>query len=179
MIRRPRRTLPATLVALILLAAAVLVTVSCVQVLLGQSPLLPFTDMAAFGATLAGASPVVLAAAAVLASLGVVLLYAALIPGAPTVLPLDAGTSGLDTGVTRASLASALTDTARGVDGVDAARVQVRGRRVTATVHTPLAEPDELREQVTTALDDRLTDLAPTRTPQVRVRVRVTTRSTR
>lgn len=181
MIRRPRRTIPAILVAVVLLAAAVLVTISCVQLLLGQPPLLPFTALAELGAGLSGASPAVLAAAAVAALLGLVLLYAALTPGAPTVLPLDAGSSGIDTGVTRHSLASALTATAAGVDGVDTAQVTVRGRRVTATVHTPLHEATGLRAQVATALDDQLTDLAPTRPPQVRVRVRVrvaTTRST-
>ncbi len=176
MIRRPRRTVPATLVAIVLLAAAVLVAISCVQLLLGQPPLLPFPNMAAFGATLTAASPLVLAAAAVAVLLGVVLLYAALGPGKPTVLPLDAGTSGLDTGVTRRSLAAALADTARVVDGVDAAHVKLRGRRVTATVHTPLHAEAGLREQVITALDKRLTDLAPTRTPRVKVRV-ATTRS--
>lgn len=177
MIRRPRRTIPATLVALILLAAAVLVTISCVQLLLGQPPLLAFTALAELGAGLSGAAPAVLAAAVVATLLGLVLLYAALSPGAPTVLALHAGSSGIDTGVTRASLASALTATARGVDGVDTAQVAVRGRRVTATVHTPLHEATGLREQVATALDDQLTDLAPTRPPQVRVRV-ATTRST-
>lgn len=177
MIRRPRRTTPAILVALALLAVAVLVTISCVQLLLGQPPLLPFTTLAEIGARLTVAAPAVLAAAAGAALLGLVLLYLALAPGAPTVLALDAGTSGIDTGVTRASLAAALTDTARGVDGVDTAQVQVRGRRVTTTVHTPLHEPGGLREQVSTALNDRLTDLAPTHSPQVRVRV-ATTRST-
>ena len=177
MIRRPRRTTPAILVALVLLTAAVLVTLSCVQLLLGQPPLLPFNTLAEIGAGLSGASPVFLVAAAVAALLGLVLLYAALTPGAPTVLALDAGTSGIDTGVTRHSLASALTATARSVDGVDTAQVRVRGSRVTATVHTPLHEANGLREQVSAALASQLTDLAPTRSPQVRVRV-ATTRST-
>ncbi len=176
MIRRPRRTVPATLVALVLLSAAVLLTVSCVQLLIGQPPLLPLTAIGAAGAAVTGASPAVLAAAAVAALLGVLMLVVALAPGTPTVLALDPGWAGIDTGVTRTSLATALTATARSVDGVDTARVQVRPGQVTTTVHTPLTEGRELREQVATALDQRLTDLAPIRSPRVRVRV-TTTRS--
>jgi Family of unknown function (DUF6286) len=174
-IRRSRRALPASLVALVLLVVCILLAVSCTQTLTGHRPWLPFAAMAGLGATLTAGSPSVLAAAVVLAVLGLVLLVAALAPGAPTVLPLLPGHSRLVSGVTQRSLTTALAVAAGEVDGVDRARVRVGGRRVHAVVRTPLRVPGPLREQVHAAIDTRLTDIAPTRSP--RIRVRVSTRS--
>jgi hypothetical protein len=171
-IRRSRRALPAGLVALALLAACVLVGVSCGQALTGHRPWLPFAGVARVAAGLTASSPVVLAAAVVLGVLGLALLFAALTPGAVTVLPLQPGPTQLASGVTRASLSTALMVAAGDVDGVDRARVHVRGRRVHATVRTPLRAPGALREDVRTAIDARLTDIAPTRPASIRVRVR-------
>ena len=52
MTRRSARTLPATLVALAVLAGAVAVAVSCVQRLLGRAPWLPFGELTAAAAGL-------------------------------------------------------------------------------------------------------------------------------
>jgi Family of unknown function (DUF6286) len=174
MIRRPRRAIPATLVAVIGLGVAVVVTASCIQVLAHRRAWLPFPAMARFGAGLAVNSPVVLAVAAAVALLGLILLGAALAPGVPTVLPLDPGESGLDIGATRASLITALRAAAAGVDGVEKARVRLRRRRLTATVHTPLHTADGLDTQVRAAITDRLDDIAPARRPRIRVVVSTT-----
>jgi hypothetical protein len=169
--RRPRRTVPATLVALVVLAAAVLVAVSCIQLLAGQTPWLPFTAMAEFGAGLAWNQPVMLAIAAAVALLGLVLLLAALKPGTPTVLPLASAENQPDTGATRSSLTNVLTTTAAGVDGVDKAKVRLGGRTVIARVHTPLRDPGELADHVRAAITDRLDDIGLARRPRIRVRV--------
>ncbi len=175
MIRRPRRTLPATLVALVLLAAAALTAVSCVQVLTGRPPWLPFTAAAAFGATLTWSHPLTLVVALIVLLLGLVLLAAAVVPGAPTVLALVGAADQPTSGATRASVATALRNAAGAVDGVDTATVRVRGGAVTATVRTPIRESAALAEQVRAAITDRLDDLALARAP--RIRVRVATRS--
>ncbi len=175
MIRRSRRVLPATIVAVLVLAACVLIAVSCVQALIGQPPWLPFAAIAGLGAGLTVNSPLVIAAAIILGVLGLVLLVAALAPGATTVLPLEQGGTAVVSGVTRNSLRAALAATAGDVDGVDRARVRVGKARVRATVRTPLHVPGALSEQVQAALDDRLRDIAPLRSP--RIRVRVSTRS--
>lgn len=172
MIRRSRRALPASLVALVVLTSCVLLGVSCAQVVSGQRPWLPFAAMAALAATLTVSSPSVLAGACVLGVLGLLLLIAALTPGSATVLPLQPGPTQLVSGVTRGSLTTALAVAAGDVDGVDKARVRAGARRVHATVRTPLREPGPLREQVHAAISTRLTDIAPTRSPRIRVRVR-------
>ena len=69
MIRRPRRSLPAILLALVLLAAAVLVAVSCIQLLLHQNPLIPFGAVAAFGASLRWNAPITIVVGVVAAVL--------------------------------------------------------------------------------------------------------------
>jgi predicted membrane-bound mannosyltransferase len=174
-IRRSRRALPASLVAVVLLAICVLLAVSCVQTLTGHRPWLPFAAMASLAAGLTVSSPAVLAAAVLLAVLGLVLLFAALTPGSATVLPLQPGQTQLVSGVTQRSLTTALAVAAGDVDGVDKARVRVGGRSVHAIVRTPLHQPGPLRDQVHAAINKRLTDIAPTRSP--RIRVRVSTRS--
>ena len=171
MIRRSRRVLPATLVALVVLAICLLVAVSCVQGLTGQRPWLPLAAVVDLAAGLTAASLLVQAVAVVLAVLGVALLVAALAPGAATVLPLQPGRSGLVSSITRSSLGTALTVAAGGVDGVGKARVRVAPRRVTAVVRTPLRDPGRLDEQVRAAIERRLVDIAPTRSPRIHVRV--------
>lgn len=174
MIRRPRRVVPATIVALVLLAAAVLTVWSCVQVLLGQAPVVPFAALAATAASLTWAAAPVLGAAGVLAVLGAVLLVLAVVPGRPTVLALadrDHGSPQPTAGATRRSVSSAVASAARGVSGIDRATAALSGRTVTATVHTPLHADPELTEQVRSAVTARLDDIAPARPLKVRVRM--------
>lgn len=176
MIRRPRRSLLATLVALALFAAVFLIAVSCGQLLLDQAPLLPFAAVAETGAAFTWDEVIVLVAAAVVAVLGLGLMVAALFPGAPTVVALAPRDGQSDAGATRRSLARALAVAARNVDGVDKASVRVRPRTITAAVRTPLRDAADLPEQVRMAITERLDDIALAQHAQVRVRT--TTRST-
>lgn len=173
MIRRPRRTLAASLVAVVLLAVCALVAASCVQILLGQTPLLPFSAMAQAGAQLTGAGVPVLAAAAVVALVGLVLLVVAIRPGNPTVIPLTDSGTGIETGISRRSLDRALTDSATTIDGVTRAGARTRGRTTTVTAHAAFGDPADKKTQVRAALDEQLARIGPAR-PQ-RLRVRVTT----
>lgn len=171
MIRRPRRSLTAGLVALVLLALCVLVVVVCVQLLLGQPQVVPVDGVHAFAADLSGADPLFLVISGLVALVGLVLLVVALRPGTPTVLPLRSTEPGLDAGITRRSLDRALTDAATGVDGVTRAGVRSRGRSATVTAHTSFGAPGEVREQVRSAVAERLDAIGPARTPRVKVSV--------
>lgn len=171
MIRRPRRSLPATLLALVLLAAAVLVALSCIQLLRHQAPLIPFAALAAFGASLRWNAPITLLAGAVAAALGLLLLAAALLPGKPTVLPLAGRDDHTSAGVSRRSLGRDLTTTAAGVEGISFATIRVRRARIVATVRSDAADTSGVSEQVRSRLDQRLTDIALDRRPRLRIRV--------
>lgn len=173
MIRRPRRTVPAVLVATVLLAVSVLVTWSSVQVLLGRQPLLPLADLLAIPAETALAAPAAMIALGVTAIVGLVLLIAAVVPGAPTVVALAASPEdGAPTaGVTRRSLVRALARAAV-VDGVDAVKVRLTGRRVVVTARTPYrtSQPD-LAAHVHDAVTARLADIGLIRPATVVVRI--------
>lgn len=171
MIRRPRRIVPATVVALLLLTAAVLVVVSCVQVLTGQPPVVPFADLAAVGAQATLGDPGVVAVSVVVALVGLWLLLLALTPGSPTVLPLGDGGSGIDTGITRRSLDRALSDAAEGIDGVRSTTVRSRRNRVRADVRPAFGDPAQLRDRVRERLGERLAEIGPASTPRITVRV--------
>jgi len=177
MIRRPRRVFPATMVAVVLLAAMVLIVISCVQILLGQPPLIGFATLAAQGASLHWADVAVLVAGGVLAALGVVLLVCAWSPGKPSVLPLASSGGRSSAGATRHSLRRAVIDAAGRVDGVSHATATITASRVRATVSTPLRDRGDLAERVETAVGEQLTTIALDRPPTVNVRVN-TARST-
>jgi hypothetical protein len=172
MIRRPRRTVPATIVGLVLLAAAVVVAVSCIQVIVGGRPLVPFSALGALGRDTTWDAPGSLAAGAVLVLAGLVLLLCGLHPGRPQVLALARGDDDIATGILRRSLEGDLARRVRGVDGITAARVTVGARAVSVHARTPLRErsglPERIRERITERLD--AIDLAH----PVRLRVAIT-----
>lgn len=171
MIRRHRRVVPATIVAVVLLAAMVAIIASCVQVLLGQPPLIGFADLAAQGAALRWVDVVVLIAGAILAVLGVILLACAWSPGKPTVLPLASADPQHTAGATRHSLRRTMINAAEGVDGVRHATAVVTPRRIRTTVTTSLRDDSGLSDRVRTAVGERLTAIALDRPPRIDVRV--------
>ncbi|GAB3547119.1 hypothetical protein J2S53_003077 [Actinopolyspora lacussalsi] len=182
MIRRSRRSLSATLAALVLLAAAVLVSIASIQHLSGHPPIVSTTTLAADVLGRTWDDPIVVTTGVLAVLLGLILLVAGLLPGKPTVLPLandPAGTGAehTDAGVSRRTLGKDLTTTAAAADGVSSAALTVGRRRITATVRTPGADTREIGEQVRALLTDRLAEIVPVRTPTVRVKVTADRRS--
>lgn len=178
MTRRPRRVIPACLLALAVLALCTVTAISVLQERSHGTPLLPLHTLARQVRGLYLDDIGVVGAGIVAALLGLVLLGCALLPGRAETLALAAGDrpdpeSGTPpvAGVTRSGLRTALAATLADVDGVDAVQIQVRARRVTARVRTELTTTDTVRETVRQVAADRLsrTDLA--QTPDLRVRV--------
>ncbi|MFC5138992.1 DUF6286 domain-containing protein [Actinomycetospora rhizophila] len=174
MIRRSRRTLPAALTALVLLAVGALVATSAIQVLLGRTPLLAVdTVTGALGRT-TWQAPAVLVAAGVAAALGVVLLVAGLWPGRSHVLPLVADPSVPEIvagGWHRHDLAARLRRRALAVEGVERATARVRRRRIRVTARTSRSSTADLRAAVATAVGTDLDTLGLARRPRLRVTV--------
>jgi uncharacterized protein DUF6286 len=172
--RRPRRGVPAVLTALVLLAVCALVTVAAIQMIIGVSPLVDYRSVAAtlhgtrwddLGTALAGG---------VLALAGLVLLLAAFLPGAPTVLPLSGDPAGMDSGATRRGLRSTLRAAASTVDGVSAAKLRLRRRRIVAVVRTNRTTTTGLDHAVTAAIEHRLDQIGLDTRPTLIVRVQTT-----
>ncbi|WP_410567564.1 DUF6286 domain-containing protein [Amycolatopsis sp. cmx-4-61] len=172
--RRPRRSVPALLTALVLLAACVLVCVSAVQLILGERPWISYETVAATLHNLRWTDVQPALAGGFLAVAGLVLLLAAVMPGAATVLPVD---GPFHSGVARGSYRSALRAAVAGVDGVSGARVKLRSRRVKVRVTTTRTRPDGLADAVRAAVTDRLDRIGPATRPAVAVRVRAPRRT--
>jgi Family of unknown function (DUF6286) len=184
MIRHPRRGIPATVVALVILAGCVLVAVSCIQQLVGHPPVVSWARLAGYGQRLHWHDATVLTAGGIAAGLGVVLLACAVLPGTPTVLPLaaDHDTNGpvaagndraaVDAGLTRRSLQHALRQAAADADGVTGASVRANYRTVVSTVRSPRRDRAEVSDLVGRQLQRRLDLAALARRPRLRVHVR-------
>lgn len=171
MIRRPRRSVPATIVGLMLLVAAVVVAVSCIQLIAGSPPLVAFSTLAELGSDTTWNDARVLAAGGVLSLVGLVLLACGLLPGRPQVLALAPGDDHTAAGISRRSLVGDLTSHARRADGITDARVRVGARTVTVNARTPLRDRSGLPERVRELVADRLDDINLARPARLRVTV--------
>ncbi|WP_370964628.1 DUF6286 domain-containing protein [Amycolatopsis sp. cg9] len=166
--RRTRRSAPAILTAVVLLAACVVVAVVAVQMIVATTPWFSYRSVARTLHDTRWHDPVTAVAGGVSASLGVILLLAALLPGKLTVLPL-AGEP--DSGASRRSYRSTLRTAASTVDGVSRARVRLGRRGVSAEVTTGRSSTDGLADAVRRALERRLDQLTPLPRPGVEVSV--------
>jgi hypothetical protein len=176
--RRPRRGIPATLTALVLLAASVLTAIDAIQLLAKTHPLISYARATGELHKLHWNGPVPAITAGVLIALGLLVLLAALVPGRPVVVALteltqtsdDPGTTkGLDAGVSRRGLRTMLGTAAASVDGVASATLTVRRNVVAATVRT-LGSSEGMADTVRAALEQRLDQVSPAQRPALRVR---------
>lgn len=176
--RRPARTVPATVTAVVLLALGVGLVWAAVQRLVqGSWP--AFADQTgAWVAALAWGTVWVLVVAIAVAVLGLILLVAAIKPGPPTAMSVDSGSSadaaGASTEVvmTRRSVAKLATARAGQVDGVDSVSSVVGARRITVSVKTPSQQLGEIEQQVRDRVTDALQSAGLAPMPAVVVRAR-------
>jgi hypothetical protein len=166
--RRPRRSTPATLTALVLLAACALVAVVAIQMILGETAWIRYQTVAdaLHNAHWNDLVPAIAGGAAAL--LGLVLLLAAVLPGKLTVLPLD---GDLSSGASRRSYRSTLRAAASTVDGVAGAKLKVKRRKVSAKVDTARTSTDGLADAVRAAIEHRLDQITPAVRPTVKIKV--------
>ncbi|MEU0796222.1 DUF6286 domain-containing protein [Amycolatopsis sp. NPDC005961] len=172
--RRPRRSVPATLAALVLTAAGALAAIVAVQTILGERAWLDYGAVARRLNTLRWADFPVVAAGGAVAVVGLLLLAAALIPGTPVVLPLRGEP---DSGASRRSFRATLRAAAARVDGVDNVGLKLGRRGVRVRVTTHRTRPDGIADSVRAAVAARIDRVDPARRPAVKVRLR-TSRST-
>lgn len=165
---RPRRSVPATLTALVVLAACVLVAIVSIQLIVDEPP---WVDYRAVG-RVRWNELVPAIAGGVAAVLGVLLVLAAVIPGRLTVFPLHSAETGIDSGASRRSYRSTLRAAASGVDGVSGAKLKLGRNQVAAVVSTERTITDGLADAVREALDRRLTQIGPIERPRVKVKVK-------
>jgi hypothetical protein len=154
-----------------LLVAAAVVAISCIQLIVGSPPLVAFTSLAELGRDTTWNDPRVLAAGGILSLVGLVLLACGLLPGRPQVLALAPSDDHTAAGISRRSLARVLTNHARRADGITDARVSVGARTVTVIARTPLRDRSGLPERVRELVAERLDDINLAQPARLRVTV--------
>ncbi|MBF6210210.1 hypothetical protein IU433_00210 [Nocardia puris] len=170
MIRRPRRAVPAALLALLLLAGCVAVGVWAGQRLAGTREYVSYDRIATelHGITW-NEVPVLIAGIAAVV-VGLLLLAVAVLPGRALLLPL-AEEQGLRGGVTRSGLRTALQETATGMDGVRKARIKVKRKGVKVSAHTDRAQSEGMADAVCDLLTRRVQEIGPQPVRRVRASV--------
>ncbi|WP_409494093.1 DUF6286 domain-containing protein [Amycolatopsis sp. cmx-11-12] len=169
--RRPRRSVPAVLVALVVLAGCVLAATVAVQTIIGEKPWVSYDAVATALHDTRWSDPLPAIAGGVVALIGLLLLVTAIVPGRPTVLPLEGGP---DSGASRRSYRSTLRTAASTVDGVAAAKLKVKRRGIVSVVTTGRTNTAGLADAVRAAIEHRLAQIGPATVPAVRVRVKAT-----
>ncbi|MFC4377264.1 DUF6286 domain-containing protein [Nocardia halotolerans] len=170
MTRRPRRVVPAVVVALVLCVLAVLVVVSLIQRLTGAREWVSYDSIATRLHDTTWGSVWVLGVGVVIIVLGLVLLAAAALPGKPVVLALESG-DGIEAGITRRSLRHALADAAGRVEGLDKTRVRLRSKKIHVAGHTRHGI-ERTAQEVGEAVADRLDRIKPATVPRLRTSLR-------
>lgn len=173
---RPRRMVPATVVAAVIFVVAALTAAGIIAALIGRPIALLHAE--AIGSWLSRtrwSDPAALAIGAVLALAGLLLIALALVPGRPRVVGLGTGRPDVLMGLTRRGLRHVAATAAGDVDGAERAGAKARGRRVRVTVTTPLrdrAEAAAVEERARVAVTEAMDRLDLTRPVTVKVRVR-------
>ncbi|MQS07136.1 DUF6286 domain-containing protein [Streptomyces alkaliphilus] len=169
---RSARRVPAALTALVLLAICGALLYDVVAVRSGRSAAEWRVRLADELATRPVDDPVILTGAAVAVLLGLWLLLLALTPGLRGLLPLRGEDPDLRVGIERSAVAHVVRDRAVRVAGVRSARVSVGRRRVRVTAETHFRDPEEVRAELRSALEESLDEIAFARPPALALRVR-------
>ncbi|KNC18853.1 hypothetical protein AC792_09670 [Arthrobacter sp. RIT-PI-e] len=174
--RRSSRSVPATILAALLLALAVVGAWAGISRLLtGSWP----SFLAPIRQTLAEQSwnsPALWVVTIVLVVIGVILLLAAILPGQHTTIrltnPEGTSTDIAETVISRRGLAKLASSHLDEADGVDSASVRATARKVTAVVRTPLYDTTGFSDKLTRSLERKFEQTGVDPAPRVHVQVR-------
>lgn len=175
--RRPSRTVPAVVVAVVLFVLSVALVWGAVLRLSSGSWPDPVSQAGTWAGELSWGETllVVIAGAAVL--IGLVMVFFALSPGRPSAMWLQTEAVETDQGstevvMTRRSVAKLAHARADDIDGVDSVSSTVGSRRVSLSVTTASTRRDEIQEAVTKTVDETLRTAGLNPMPRVAVTVR-------
>ena len=172
--RRPSRSLPAAVLAIVLLALGALGAWLTVTLLAtGQWPAQATRTIESIGSTPMG-STAVLATACALAVLGLAMLLLALWPGSPRHVAILGDAIPGQTVISHRDLSTLIQRRVEQVDGVQSARVRTTRSRTAVHVDTLLTDNAQLRQDAHAAALSALEQINPDRPMRIRVRMRRT-----
>ena len=174
LIRRPSRSAPSALLALLLLAAGGLgAWLTGHRIVTGTWPDRAVTTLDAIGSATLG-SVAVLAAAGIAAACALAMILAALWPGLPERVEILPDAVPGQTAVRRRDLAGLVRTQVEQVDGVHSATVRVRRSRVDVVVLSVLDDLGPVLEAARKKTDEALQTLQPAGITRSRVRIKRT-----
>ena len=174
LIRRPSRSLPSAVLALLLLAVGGLgAWLTGHRIVTGTWPDRTVTTLDAIGSTTLG-SVAVLAAAGIAAACALAMILAALWPGLPERVTLLPDTVPGQTAVRRRDLASLVRTRVEQIGGVHSATVTTRRSRVDVVVLSVLDDLEPVQEAARKTTDEALETLQPAGITRSRVRIKRT-----
>lgn len=170
---RPRRAIPAAIVATILAVLPILVAAEVISRLFDRPlQVLPVDDLARLGRETQWNDPLTLTVAGITVGTGLLLLLLALWPGRARAIAVASHRDQMVMAVTAGGVAHIAEQAAETVDGVARAQASARPGQIRVRADSPLREAADLADQVHRAVTDAVTQLAPVRAPKVRVAVR-------
>ena len=174
LIRRPSRSIPSIILALLLLTAGGLgAWLLGHRIVSGTWPDRAVTTLDAIGSATLG-SVAVLIIAGIVAVCGLVMILMALWPGIPERVEILPDTVPGQTAVTRRDLAGLVRTQVEQVDGVHSVAVTARRSRVDVVVLSVLDDLAPVREAARKKADEALDALKPVGITRSRVRIRHT-----
>ena len=174
LIRRPSRSTPSVLLALLLLTAGGLgAWLTGHRIVTGTWPDRTVTTLDTIGST-ALDSAAVITAAGIAAVCGLAMILAALWPGLPERVALLPDTVPGQTAVRRRDLASLVRTQVEQIGGVHSAAVTTRRSRVDVVVLSVLDDLDPVHEAARKKTDEALQTLQPVGITRSRVRIKRT-----
>lgn len=175
--RRPSRTIPATIVAVVLLAlGALTATVAIARLVNGTWPT-QVTGAAGTISALTWGSAAIIITGAVSALIGLILLIAGVKLGAFKTATLQTGQPSQTVGdtdfvISTRSMARLAAARADQVDGVDTVSASASGRRVQLQVTTTSEQAAEIRDQVRQGVTETLSGAGVQPMPRITATVR-------
>ncbi|MDL4775634.1 MULTISPECIES: DUF6286 domain-containing protein [Thermomonosporaceae] len=172
---RSRRVWPALVAAVLLVVAGALTAIEVISALVGSPmKLIDYPRVTRWAAGGGGAwnawGPLAIASA--LALLGLIFLFAGLVPGRSRLVPLRGDSRDLVLGVTRRGFTGAVSAAAMETDGVTGVRkVKLRRHKVVVRAETGMRSPGDLEERVREAVERSLERLGPLPDRDVKVRI--------
>ena len=174
LIRRPSRSIPSIILALLLLTAGGLgAWLTGHRIVTGTWPDRTVTTLDAIGSASLG-SVAVLAAAGIAAACALAMILAALWPGLPERVTLLPDTVPGQTAVRRRDLATLMRNQVEQIGGVHSATVTTRRSRVDVVVLSVLDDLEPVQEAARKKTDEALETLQPAGITRSRVRIKRT-----
>ncbi|MFF3439881.1 DUF6286 domain-containing protein [Streptosporangium sp. NPDC002721] len=159
---RPRRVLPSVITAVLMTLLGLLVALEVISALLGRPlRLVPYDRILSWATSTPWNDPRVMAGAGLVGLLGLLLVLLSLVPGRPTLIPVRTGDRDLAIGMQRRGFTRSLAHAAEQVQGVEHARVRLRGKAVHVAADSGMRDVRGLADAVREAVNLRITALSP------------------